>query len=297
MRDCLQTESVSSLFVMAGVVYVWYTFTDSRQERIPTWLNDGCAAHERMEDDTDMGERGSDFYDNDAVFQTYMERRRGQDNANDTLEKPVMLELIGDAAGKNILDLGCGDAGFAAELLGKQHKGLSYTGIEGSTNMVQAARKSVQGLNARIEQSYLEEWTYPADTYDLAISRLAIHYVEDVDHLFRSVYGALKTNGSFIFSVEHPIITSTLQPSGIRTNWIVDQYFVEGFREQEWLGGSVKKMHRSIESYYTALQQAGFRVEQLRESAPQRAFFTDEETYLRRQRIPLFLFLSARKLK
>lgn len=59
--------------------------------------------------------------------------------------------------------------------------------------------------------------------------------------------------------------------------------------------GSVKKMHRSVESYYTALQQAGFRVEQLRESAPQRAHFTDEETYERRKRIPLFLFLAARK--
>ncbi|WP_434748840.1 class I SAM-dependent methyltransferase [Paenibacillus amylolyticus] len=242
-----------------------------------------------------MSERGSDFYDNDAVFQTYMERRQGQDNANDTLEKPVMLELIGDATGKSILDLGCGDARFATELLGEKHNGLSYTGIEGSTNMVQTARKTVQGLNARIEQSYLEDGTYPVDTYDLAISRLAIHYIEDINRLFHSIHGTLKKDGVFIFSVEHPVITSTLQPSGTRTNWIVDQYFVEGYREQQWLGGSVHKMHRSIESYYMALQNAGFRVEHLRESAPQRAYFVDEETYQRRQRIPLFLFLSARK--
>ncbi|MCK6078836.1 class I SAM-dependent DNA methyltransferase [Paenibacillus silvae] len=242
-----------------------------------------------------MSEKGSDFYDNDAVFQTYMEHRQGRDNANDTLEKPVMLELIGDASGKSILDLGCGDARFAAELLGERHKGSAYTGVEGSINMVTAAHESVKGLHARIEHSYLEEWTYPADTYDLAISRLAIHYIEDVNSLFRSVYATLRKQGLFVFSVEHPVITSTLQPSGMRTNWVVDQYFVEGYREQQWLGGSVKKMHRSIESYYTALQQAGFRVEQLRESAPQRAYFADEETYERRKRIPLFLFLAARK--
>ncbi|MBY0115781.1 class I SAM-dependent methyltransferase [Paenibacillus sp. FSL L8-0435] len=242
-----------------------------------------------------MKGRGSDFYDNEANFEKYMERRKWQENANDTLEKPVMLELIGDVAGKNILDLGCGDARFAAELLSMESEGATYTGIEGSVNMIQAANESVNGLNARIEQAFMEDWTYPAGAYDLVISRLAVHYIEDLESLFRNIYNTLKENGAFVFSVEHPVITSTLQPSGTRTDWVVDQYFVEGYREQQWLGGSVKKMHRSIESYYMALQRAGFHVEHLRESAPQRAYFVNEETYLRRQRIPLFLFLGARK--
>lgn len=242
-----------------------------------------------------MGYRGPEFYDNEENFEKYMERRKWQENANDTLEKPVMLELIGDVAGKNILDLGCGDARFAAELLSGEREGATYTGIEGSVNMIQAANESVKGMNARIEQAFMEDWTYPAGTYDLVISRLAVHYIEDVESLFHKIYNTLNENGTFIFSVEHPVITSTLQPSGTRTDWVVDQYFVEGYREQQWLGGSVKKMHRSIESYFMALQRAGFHVEHLRESAPQRAYFVNEETYLRRQRIPLFLFLSARK--
>ncbi|MGE6576815.1 class I SAM-dependent DNA methyltransferase [Paenibacillus xylanexedens] len=242
-----------------------------------------------------MQDRGSDFYDDQANFEKYMERRKWQENANDTLEKPVMLELIGDVAGKNILDLGCGDARFAAELLSREREGTTYTGVEGSVNMIQAANESVKGLNARIEQAFMEDWTYPAGAYDLVISRLAVHYIEDVESLFRNIYNTLKEDGTFVFSVEHPVITSTLQPSGTRTDWVVDQYFVEGYREQQWLGGSVKKMHRSIESYFMTLQRAGFRVEHLRESAPQRAYFVNEETYLRRQRIPLFLFMAARK--
>ncbi|WJM08221.1 class I SAM-dependent methyltransferase [Paenibacillus sp. PK1-4R] len=242
-----------------------------------------------------MGYRGPEFYDNEENFEKYMERRKWQENANDTLEKPVMLELIGDVAGKNILDLGCGDARFAAELLSGEREGTTYTGVEGSLNMVRAANESVKGTNAQIEQAFMEDWTYPAGTYDLVISRLSVHYIEDVESLFHKIYNTLNENGTFIFSVEHPVITSTLQPSGTRTDWVVDQYFVEGYREQQWLGGSVKKMHRSIESYFMALQRAGFHVEHLRESAPQRAYFVNEETYLRRQRIPLFLFLSARK--
>ncbi|MET3939270.1 SAM-dependent methyltransferase [Paenibacillus sp. PvP094] len=242
-----------------------------------------------------MSEHGSDFYDNNANFEKYMERRQWQENANDTLEKPVMLELIGDVEGKSVLDLGCGDARFGAELLSSEHLASDYTGIEGSDNMFRTAVETVKGPNAQIEQAFMEDWTYPPNQYDVVISRLAIHYVEDADLLFHNVHNTLKENGRFIFSVEHPVITSTLQLSGMRTNWIVDQYFVEGYREQQWLGGSVKKMHRSIESYYMALQKAGFQVEHLRESNPQRQYFVNEETYLRRQRIPLFLFLSASK--
>nr|WP_261779989.1 class I SAM-dependent methyltransferase [Paenibacillus xylanexedens] len=242
-----------------------------------------------------VSEHGSDFYDNNANFAKYMERRQWQENANDTLEKPVMLELLGDVAGKSILDLGCGDARFGADLLGPEHRASDYTGIEGSDNMFRTAVETVKGQNAQIEQAFMEDWTYPPNQYDVVISRLAIHYVEDADLLFHNVHNTLKENGRFIFSVEHPVITSTLQPSGMRTNWIVDQYFVEGYRKQQWLGGSVKKMHRSIESYYMALQKAGFQVTHLRESNPQRQYFVNEETYLRRQRIPLFLFLSASK--
>ncbi|SEK42421.1 Methyltransferase domain-containing protein [Paenibacillus sp. OK003] len=146
-----------------------------------------------------MSERGSDFYEDGANFEKYMERRQWQENANDTLEKPVMLELIGDVRGKSILDLGCGDARFGAELLGPAHRGGSYTGIEGSVNMIQAANELIKGQNAQIEQAYMEDWSYPADTYDLVISRLAIHYIEDVDSLFRKVYHTLKENGTFVF--------------------------------------------------------------------------------------------------
>ncbi len=61
------------------------------------------------------------------------------------------------------------------------------------------------------------------------------------------------------------------------------------------MGSAVIKFHRTVEDYFTALQSAGFTVEQLRESRPRRENFTDPDLYDRRTRIPLFLFLAARK--
>ncbi len=81
-----------------------------------------------------MGSAGPQFYDDDAIFATYMQHRQRPDNPNDTLEKPVMRELMGTIDGKRILDLGCGDAAIGRELL--DQGAAAYTGVEGSAKMV-----------------------------------------------------------------------------------------------------------------------------------------------------------------
>ena len=55
------------------------------------------------------------FYDNPEVRSLYFAHRDRPDNPNDTLERPIFLELAGDLAGLDILDLGCGDAAFGRE--------------------------------------------------------------------------------------------------------------------------------------------------------------------------------------
>src|SRR5689334_18964931 len=51
-----------------------------------------------------MSTSGPAFYDDEAVFATYMAARQRGDNPNDTLEQPVTLELAGDLAGRRVLD-------------------------------------------------------------------------------------------------------------------------------------------------------------------------------------------------
>ena len=86
---------------------------------------------------------GASFYDDNDVFNTYMQGRQRTETPNDTIEKPVMLELIGAVQGKRILDLGCGDAVFGREALTNGCE--SYVGIEGSQNMVAVAQQTLAG--------------------------------------------------------------------------------------------------------------------------------------------------------
>lgn len=244
-----------------------------------------------------MACEGPAFFDQDDVFQTYMARRQRETNPNDTLEKPVILELAGELTNQRILDLGCGDAMFGQEALVKGC--LSYLGIEGSSKMVYAARQTLNGTNGRVEQATVESWQYPAQSFDLVISRLVLHYVEDVAPVFRNIYQTLTKHGRFVFSVEHPVITScdrAWQGDGPRQDWVVDDYFDTGKRITSWMGRQVIKYHRTVENYFVSLQRAGFRVESLREGEPQpEGFARDDDTYQRRKRIPLFLMMAGHK--
>src|SRR5688572_20986017 len=99
---------------------------------------------------------GSAFYDNDTAFKTYMPRRHRENNPNDTLEKPVILQLAGDLTNQRILDLGCGDATFGQEALTKGCQ--SYLGIEGSSNMVNSAQQVLDGTSGKVVHATVENW-------------------------------------------------------------------------------------------------------------------------------------------
>lgn len=241
---------------------------------------------------------GPQFYDDAVVFDVYMQRRARAENPNDTLEKPVVMQLIGDVSGLDVLDLGCGDAAFGSTLLAMGAQ--SYLGVDGSTNMIALAQKTLAGSVGRACQADIQQWPFPDEAADLVTARLVFHYVADLDSLMANIYRSLRAGGRLVFSVEHPVITScntALSDGGLRQDWIVDDYFRLGLRQVSWLGAQVVKFHRTIEEHFLSLRRAGFVVESLRESKPDRSFFSDEATYQRRLRIPLFLFFSATKTK
>jgi SAM-dependent methyltransferase len=240
--------------------------------------------------------RGASVYDQTDFFSNYMKRRNRQDSPNNAIEGPIIFELIRSIQEISILDLGCGDASFGKELL---HLGAkNYTGVEGSQQMVEAARSNLLEQNETIHFETMESFDYPTEAFDIVTSRFAFHYVSDINRLFQEVHKTLKENGRFVFSIQHPLTTSSFaskQSGDKRGNWIVDDYFHEGERKEPWIDQVVVKYHRTIEQYFIALRQAGFTVLDLREGTPKRERFSSEEEFVRRQRIPVVLAFSCVK--
>ncbi|MFJ7855786.1 class I SAM-dependent DNA methyltransferase [Peribacillus frigoritolerans] len=243
-----------------------------------------------------MEYRGASAYNDDKFFENYITRRNREESPNNIIEKPILLELIGDVVGRKVLDLGCGEAKLGVELL--QKGCISYDGVEGSVNMVREATKNLNGTEGNVHLSSMETWNFQSENYDLVVSRLALHYLAELKNIFQEVHRSLANNGKFIFSVQHPILTSSIKSavaSSSKADWIVDDYFNSGERIEPWIDKRVVKYHRTFEEYYQLLKLAGFKIEDIREGTPRVEEFSSESEYKRRMRIPLFLIFSCKK--
>ena len=126
---------------------------------------------------------GSDFFEDPDILKAYLSSRHRSNSPNETLEKPIFLQLLGEVKGKLILDLGCGDGMFALELFEAGCR--NYLGIDASKQMVRIAKTVLMDRPANIVHSKIESLEYPTNQFDLVISRLALHYVENIHEVFK----------------------------------------------------------------------------------------------------------------
>jgi SAM-dependent methyltransferase len=241
---------------------------------------------------------GPAFYDQAAVFDSYTQHRGQPAVPNNTMEGPLVRSLLGEVRGEDVLDLGCGAGTFGTELLAAG--AASYLGVDGSANMVALATAQLRQSGAEVIHADLQTWPMPVARFSRVCARLVLHYLPDLVPVLGRVHDALRPGGRLVFSVEHPVITCcdrAWRGQGLRQEWIVDDYFRTGERATDWIGSRVLKYHRTVEDHFLALQSCGFEVETLREARPERAHFQDDADFERRQRIPLFLVMSARKAR
>ena len=144
------------------------------------------------------------------------------------------------------------------------------------------------------------ELLMPDDSFDIILSSLAFHYVKDFEPLAKNIYKWLKTNGEFVFSVEHPVFTSYgtqdwyYDSEGNILHFPVDNYYYEGKRDAVFLGEHVTKYHRTLTTYLNTLLQKGFELQHIIEPKPPEemmniAGMKDE------MRRPMMLLVSAIK--
>lgn len=110
----------------------------------------------------------------------------------------------------------------------------------------------------------------------------------------------LKTGGSFIFSVEHPVFTADgrqdwfTDETGNKLHWPVDRYFNESIRTSHFLGEDVQKYHRTLTTYIQTLLQNGFQINSViePEPAPELKDLPEMQDEYRR---PMMLIIAATK--
>ena len=104
-----------------------------------------------------------------------------------------------------MLDLGCGAGGMSRWLI--EQGAQKVLGVDVSERMLELARaKPHSAIDFR--QVPVEVLQLPESTFDLVVSSLMFHYVEDLSDLLTRIRAWLTDGGALVFSMEHPITTA-----------------------------------------------------------------------------------------
>lgn len=237
-------------------------------------------------------------YDKESFFEQYAQMPRSREGLSAAGEWHLLQPLFPPLKGLRVLDLGCGygwHCRFAAE-----QGAVQVLGIDLSEKMLAQAGQRNPHPNILYRQCGILEYEYPERSWDLVISNLALHYVEDLERVYRQVFRTLRPGGCFLFNIEHPTFTAgvgqewVFSSEGKPLYWPVDNYFLPGERRTRFLGCEVVKQHHTLTQVLDGLLKAGFALEAVEEAQPPEEMMnlpgmTDE---LRR---PMMLLVKAAK--
>lgn len=238
-------------------------------------------------------------YDEIGFFDKYSQMPRSIGGLNAAGEWTAFRALLPELRGKKVLDLGCGFGWHCR--YAREHHAQRVVGIDLSEKMLERARAMTDDPYIEYRRLAIEDIGFPEGEFDVVISSLALHYVENFDIICRKVYHCLTSGGTFVFSVEHPIFTAVAAqdwyygPQGERLHWPVDNYHNEGSRRARFLDDDVIKYHRTIATYVNALIESGFSIRQLSELQPTQDMIDKNPAWKEEVRRPMFFLIAVVK--
>jgi SAM-dependent methyltransferase len=238
--------------------------------------------------------------------------RAGYDRYRELFTLPAFLAFAPDLAGREVIDLGCGEGSNTRALA---RRGARMTGVDLSSKMIAAARakeaEAPLGIVYR-EGSFTRLDGCADASFDAAVSTMALMDSPDFAATASAVHRVLRPGGGFWLSVLHPcFVTPGLQwlrdAAGNETGLTVADYFSDRSYVERWRFSKapetssaepfrVPRFPRRLEDYVSGLCAAGFRITRIAEPRPTAAQ-CDAQPWLARWRrhAALVLLVAATK--
>lgn len=205
-------------------------------------------------------------------------------------DRPAVLSLLPEVAGRRVLDAGCGPGVYSEILL---EKGAQVVAVDVSPRMVALAQKRI-GDRALVFQADIVQ-PIPGlfeGSFDLVISPLVLNYIDDLAPVYQQFYFLLKSGGHLVVSLGHPFFDFLYYKS--------DNYFATEKVGTVWRGFGkpvyVPAYRHSLSAVINPLLETGFILERVLEPLPMEEFKqADPEEYDKLMRYPGFICLRAQK--
>lgn len=210
-------------------------------------------------------------------------------NAN--LDRPSTIALLPEIKNKRLLDLGCGPGVYIDYFISQKAK---VTAIDSSSEMVNIVKEKFgESVTVYAQDLAMGVPKENSNEYDVVVSALMIHYIEDLEPLFKDVCRVLKKEGEFIFSTDHPMVSFKSSPS---SNYFKKEKIVESWYT---LGRPVEVMYyrQPLSLLFKTIQDAGLYVVTLTEGQPAKDMQElSPKHYEKLSKEPNFMFIKCKKI-
>ncbi len=197
--------------------------------------------------------------------------------------------------GKLTGDVGCGEGRLSRDL---KKLGHTLVGVDTSETMIRLAREAdPEGIYHHADAARMP---LKDSCADLALAFMSLQDVDNLDQSVSEIGRILIKGGRFCLAIVHPINSAGKFVSEnadsdflIRGSYLDEVRYLDRF-ERAGLEITFHSLHRPLETYSLALENAGFVMEAIREHrVPEHAVARPSSR--RWQRLPLFMHIRALK--
>lgn len=220
---------------------------------------------------------------------------------------PALLDACGNVAGKQALDLGCGQGWFSRQLA---MAGARVTAVDMSARQIaNALRHEAEhplGIVYRqLDAGHIaEQW--PEERFDLITACMVLQDTPDAGKILSAARQVLAPNGRMAISFPHPVTTGShagWAPSGDGHKGArqIDHYFSSGPGVLDWRMARLARHWRTpqwrwtLEEWSVLIEAAGLCISRMAEPRPTPAQIEADPTFEPASRIPYFLVLTLRR--
>lgn len=205
---------------------------------------------------------------------------------------PYFLECVEECAPKRVLEVGCGTGHLAARLA----KVVRHVeALEPSPGMYSVAKEVLANTTVKLRHSTIEEFRL-SKRFDLVISHLCGHVVDDIDAFCRACSSLVGLQGLFMFTLPHPCFWNDYKEFFPRADY---RYGTEQFasvtltitKDPDRPIEGLPFHHRPLGRYVSALNSCGMALTRLDEIIPPEAV---QQLYGTEWRFPRYCALHAR---